>query len=163
MTIRRRILLGHLILWCLLLILGCYGVLRLRAAVDLKEQDRKRLETFSQLQTLGHDLGKLIELHGLWVELRDPDFQRGFRDALEPAKSNYKLIRAQLLPETKLTRLDWLFLGPISPGDGEPGTRAQTGSASLQPVPPRLSGTVRPETSDALWEGQGSTASRTGP
>ena len=160
MTIRRRILLGHLILWGLLLILGCYGVFRLRAAVDLKEQDRKRLETFSQLQTLSHDLDRIIELHGLWVELGDPDFEREFRKALDPAKSNYKLIRAQILPETKLTRLDWLFLGPVSPSGRKPGTWAPVGPATPQPVPPGPSVATRPETSDAPSEGQGSTASR---
>ncbi len=160
MTIRRRILLGHLILWGLLLILGCYGVFRLRAAVDLKEQDRKRLETFSQLQTLSHDLDRIIELHGLWVELGDPDFEREFRKALDPAKSNYKLIRAQLLPETKLPKLEWLFLGPVSPGGSKPGTRTPAGPATPQPVPPGPSVATRPETSDAPSEGQGSTASR---
>src|SRR5262245_18431878 len=95
----------------------------LRAAANLKQRDRGSMETFSEFQALGEDLERVLSLHRLCDELKDPQFERAFREALAAARPSYDRIRSQLPPETCLSSLDWLF-APLdqvaAPASGEP-------------------------------------------
>src|SRR5438093_12607004 len=95
MTIKQRILAGHLAITSLLLLLAVYGIRRLGEANQGRSWGLESGQDVRDVESLSLALPDIFDLKRLWTTEHDPAYQKAAAERLDQARKPYQRLRGR--------------------------------------------------------------------